>query len=153
MRNKVVLAPIGNNSHSALLESIGLEDTIYNAATKFVRAELVPVDGKDVVNAMNQYIDEHEGVDVRFSLDGINRTKIDDLMKVFITDRGFLSDGKGNYSSDFDACYGWDRVMYEMFEFIAPYLEDGSKFCVYPDSGHWLLVVKNGKAVLAEEEE
>ena len=45
MRNKVVLAPIGNNSHSALLESIGLEDTIYNAATKFVRAELVPVDG------------------------------------------------------------------------------------------------------------
>ncbi len=43
-KNRIVLAPEGNESHSDLLESLGIEDTRENAMTKFVRAELIPFD-------------------------------------------------------------------------------------------------------------
>lgn len=42
LRNKVVLAPEGNESHSDLLESLGIEDINMNAMKVFVRAELIP---------------------------------------------------------------------------------------------------------------
>lgn len=45
LRNKVVLAPEGNESHSDLLESLGIEDNHFNASKTFVRAELTPKDG------------------------------------------------------------------------------------------------------------
>ena len=45
LKNKVVLAPDGNDSHSDLLESLGIKDNNINAMTKFIRAELVPKDG------------------------------------------------------------------------------------------------------------
>ena len=42
LRNKVVLAPEGNESHSDLLNRLGIEDTNMNAMKVFVRAELIP---------------------------------------------------------------------------------------------------------------
>lgn len=42
LKNRVVLAPEGNESHSDLLESLGIEDNHMNAAKTFVRAELLP---------------------------------------------------------------------------------------------------------------
>lgn len=44
LKNKVVLTPEGNESHSDLLESLGIADTHMNAAKTFVRAELIPKD-------------------------------------------------------------------------------------------------------------
>ncbi len=44
LKNKVVLAPEGNESHSDLLESLGIEDIDMNALKTFVRAELIPED-------------------------------------------------------------------------------------------------------------
>lgn len=41
----VTLAPFENQSHSDLLEKMGIEDTSFNAMKKFVRLELVPSDG------------------------------------------------------------------------------------------------------------
>lgn len=41
-KNGVTLAPIYNDSHSKLLESMGIEDNQMNAIKVFVRAELVP---------------------------------------------------------------------------------------------------------------
>ena len=41
----VVLAPMYNESHSRLLEKLGIEDTDFNARKVFVRAELLPDDG------------------------------------------------------------------------------------------------------------
>ena len=38
LKNKVVLAPEGNDSHSDLLESLGIEDDRMNAMKVFVRA-------------------------------------------------------------------------------------------------------------------
>lgn len=42
LKNRVVLAPEGNESHSDLLESLGIQDTHMNATKTFVRAELIP---------------------------------------------------------------------------------------------------------------
>lgn len=42
LKNKVVLAPEGNESHSNLLDSLGIEDNYLNASKVFVRAELIP---------------------------------------------------------------------------------------------------------------
>lgn len=41
-KNRVVLAPSGDESHSSLLEKLNVEDSEFNAAKKFVRAELTP---------------------------------------------------------------------------------------------------------------
>lgn len=42
LKNKVILTPEGNESHSDLLESLGIADTHMNASKTFVRAELLP---------------------------------------------------------------------------------------------------------------
>ena len=41
-KNRVVLAPDGNESHSGLLESLGIRDDYLSASTLFVRVELTP---------------------------------------------------------------------------------------------------------------
>lgn len=43
-KNRVELAPIGNESHSDLLEKLGIDDNYMNASKMFVRAELIPKD-------------------------------------------------------------------------------------------------------------
>ena len=42
LKKRVVIAPGENDSHSDLLESLGIEDNFLNASKTFVRAELVP---------------------------------------------------------------------------------------------------------------
>lgn len=44
-KDKVVLAPIYNESHSTMLEKMKIDDTDFNARKVFVRAELIPYDG------------------------------------------------------------------------------------------------------------
>ena len=44
LKNKVILTPEGNESHSDLLESLEIADTHMNATKTFVRAELIPKD-------------------------------------------------------------------------------------------------------------
>ena len=46
LKNKVVVAPGENDSHSDLLESLGINDDYFGATNVFVRAELVPVNNK-----------------------------------------------------------------------------------------------------------
>lgn len=56
--------------------------------------------------------------------------------------------GTTTYHSFFHATYSWGAVMCAWFESIAPYLKDGSSMLVYPDSGHYEYVVKDGKAIV-----
>lgn len=42
LKNKVVLTPEGNESHSDLLDDLGIDDNHMNASKKLVRAELIP---------------------------------------------------------------------------------------------------------------
>lgn len=49
-KNRVTLAPMYNDSHSRLLESMGIADNQTNAMKVFVRAELVPPDNDKTVD-------------------------------------------------------------------------------------------------------
>lgn len=49
LKNKVVLAPEGRESHSDLLDSLNIDDNHMNASKVFVRAELTPPDGNKAV--------------------------------------------------------------------------------------------------------
>ncbi len=50
LKSKVVIAPGENDSHSDLLESLGIKDDYLNATKTFVRAELVPKNNEWWVN-------------------------------------------------------------------------------------------------------
>ena len=109
-------------------------------------------DEQAVVDALNAYIDENHGNGMVFSLDeyydkGIPRDNLDGLIQYFITDRGFNIVGPGEYYSDFNASYGWETVMMEMFETAAPYLLDGSRMEIEPDFDQDVGVVENGEVI------
>lgn len=55
LKNRVVLAPEGNESHSDLLESLRIEDNHMNATKTFVRAELIPKNN-DKMADINEWI-------------------------------------------------------------------------------------------------
>lgn len=57
LKNRVILAPMYNDSHSALLNKLGIEDNTFNANKVFVRAELVPPDG-DVMADISKWLGE-----------------------------------------------------------------------------------------------
>lgn len=57
----------------------------------------------------------------------------------------FVKYGEGDWSSGFDASYGWETVITGLFEHIAPYLKDGSLLYMEPDNSHYTLKVKDGK--------
>ena len=50
LKNKVVVAPGENDSHSDLLESLGINDDYFGATNVFVRAELIPVNDEWWIN-------------------------------------------------------------------------------------------------------
>lgn len=60
LKNKVVLAPLGNESHSDLLESLNIEDNYFNATKKFVRVELLPPNGQisEDISKWKYYVDQ-----------------------------------------------------------------------------------------------
>jgi len=122
--------------------------------TYSVNVKLIRDDDEALIRKMNEFIRATEADKTRrtdFSLDayrkkGIGTESVEDLMKIFITDRGFESDGV-NFQSDFDACYGWEGVMLEMFKFIAPVLKDGSEIEIWPDEDWQKLYIKDGKVL------
>lgn len=60
LKNKVVLAPEGEESHSDLLESLNIGDNYMNASKVFVRAELTPPDGNKAapINKWSYRVDQ-----------------------------------------------------------------------------------------------
>ena len=54
-KNRVVLAPLGDESHSSLLDSLGVEDSEFNASKKFVRAELTPPDKGIIISDISKW--------------------------------------------------------------------------------------------------
>lgn len=120
-----------------------------------VHVELSYQDEDAVVALMNDYIDENEGSRINFGVDsfaeqGITRDSVSGLMPAFLTMRGMVESDPGVFDASFDARYGWERVMTDMFEYIAPALDDGSIMEVYPDSGRDVLEVQGGEAVWLE---
>lgn len=78
---------------------------------------------------------------------GFDFDKIWDLMSVFFCGWGQRLKETANKDwlySGFDASYGWEQVMMDAFDEIAPYLEEGSEIKIYPDCGCDRGVVNNG---------
>ena len=81
---------------------------------------------------------------------GFNFDNILDLMSVFFcgwSQKLKATADKAWLYSDFETCYGWEGVMIDAFNIIAPYLEDKSEIRIYPDNGCDRAIVKKGKAV------
>lgn len=113
LRNKVVLAPDGNESHSDLLDKLGIDDNRMNAMKTFVRAELTPKNGdksSDVdtwIYKVDQDIvpDWYEKDPGRY--EGELRKIVKEYMKRFKQICGFMwepikTDEKGTYYLLFD---------------------------------------------------
>ena len=112
---------------------------------------------KGAIQALNEHIKNDKRAN--YSLDkyaeqGVTTETFDDLMRIFLAgwkgQEVEITEGKDGfttYKNNFDASYGWESVMIEMFETLTPYLEDGSEFLIYPDSSYDKLIVKNGKFV------
>lgn len=75
----------------------------------------------------------------------------DGLMRSLFTEN-VACDEPGHYTSDFDASYGWEGVMTEAFQAIAPALADGSRLEIYPDAGMHTLLKQDGRVWHSYEE-
>ena len=78
--------------------------------------------------------------------------RFNDLIKVFLVEHqgSFKVEdaevGFTKFSSSFEASYGWERVMIEMFKEIVPYIKDRSRIMIDCDDGWDEFVVANGKS-------
>lgn len=113
------------------------------------------LDMPGAIKALNEHIVNDTSAD--YSLDwyaeqGITTETFDDLMRILLADHQqkvyIHHQGKFTiYESDFNASYGWERVMMEWFDVLAPFLANGSQMLIYPDEDYDKLVIKNGKCV------
>ena len=107
-------------------------------------------DAEAVAEATRNYIKE-TGDWIEWNLDKHPLdVDLDTLVKYVIMDSQFTVEeikGGKEYNSGFDQSYGWEGVMLEWFEHIAPTLRNGSTLWIYPDEDYDKVVVKNGEAV------
>ena len=121
-----------------------------------VTAKLRLVNRRAASTAVRRYIRENDGKGINFSLkehksEGVHTRSFDDLMRIFLA--GWTSypvriDHEGDvdwYNNAFNASYGWESVMTDMFEVLTPHLKSGSSLKIYCDDGFDHLVVCNGK--------
>ena len=93
----------------------------------------------------------------RYSLDecanhGVTTETFDDLIRILLaeTQQTVYIGKEGEftvYDNAFNASYGWECVMIDWFNVLAPYLADGSQMLIYPDSDYDELIIKNGVCV------
>lgn len=104
--------------------------------------------------ALQAKLDRHEEDHVNYNIGhftgelGLSIDNLHDLMGIFFGGwKGKLEPSTTDdwEYADFDASYGWESLMMDAFEEIAPYLADYSVIKIYPDSGCDHGVVKNGK--------
>ena len=120
-----------------------------------IKARFMDEDGAK--KALQAKLDRHEEDHVNYNLDhftgelGLSTDSLHDLMGIFFGGwKGKLETAPApGYRdwlfADFDASYGWESLMMDAFEVIAPYLADGSVIKIYPDSGCAHGTVRKGK--------
>lgn len=110
------------------------------------------------VKAMQKYIKDHDGKGVKFSIDELkkegNKLKtLEDMLRVFFNGWSYcdfeMKQGRKwlKIRNEFNAGYGWESIMLDIFDVISSFLEDGSELWIYPDSDYDHLIVKEGKCV------
>lgn len=112
------------------------------------------IDEEGAIKALNEHM-ATDGADYsleKYAKIGVMPDTFDGLMKILLAEtqgKVFIcQDGRfKTYEHCFNASYGWEGVMMEWFEVLAPYLVDGSEMLIYPDSDYDKLIIKNGKYV------
>lgn len=112
-------------------------------------------DEEGAKKALQAKLDRHVEDFVNYNLDhftvelGLSIDNLHDLMGIFFGGwKGRLETCPGDKEwkyADFDASYGWESLMMDAFEEIAPYLADDSVIKIWPDSGCDHGTVRNGK--------
>ena len=107
-------------------------------------------DEQGAKNALQDKISKgQEGrIDYGLGRAGIDLDSLDCLLRIFFAGWDLQWDDtpvQGLLSSGFDASYGWESVMMDAFDAIAPYLEELSNITIYPDSGKDFGVIVNGE--------
>lgn len=120
-----------------------------------VNVKVCVIDEVGVIRALNKLIKNSKNVN--YSLDkyasiGVTPDTFDGLMRILLAEtQQDISISKKRkyttYDSCFNASYGWECVMMDWFEVMAPYLADGSQMLIYPDEDYDKLVIRNGKCV------
>lgn len=115
------------------------------------------LDEQGAINALRNHIDNDERTNYsldEYEKDGITTETFDDLTRIFLAgwkgqevEISKCNNGFTIYENSFNASYGWESVMMEMFETLTPFLEDDSKLIIYPDSDYDELIVENRKCV------
>lgn len=88
---------------------------------------------------------------------GVETDTVEDLIRICLAgwseinyDHSEIRDEDGKWfeaTNDFDAAYGWEGVMIDMFNLIAPYLVDGSNLFIDIDNDYDEINVVNGKCI------
>lgn len=125
-------------------------------ACYYVKLKVKVTDEESAIKVLNEHIAKDTRTDYSLSAyakQGITTETFDDLMRIFlagwknqevtIEKREIFT----YYSNSFDACYGWESIMMEMFETLTPFLKDGSELLIYPDSDYDRLIVEDGKCI------
>lgn len=91
-----------------------------------------------------------------FNAIGIGTDTFDDLMRIVLASWESTPvkieqiDDYRKYSNDFDASYGWESVMIEVFEALVLVLRDGSTLDLSADNAYVGYAVTDGKLVQKE---
>ena len=123
-------------------------------ACYYVKLKVKVLDEKGAIKALNEHIDKTESF-VNYSLDrykeqGVTTETFDDLMRIFLagwTHQKVTITPKRIYTyyeNEFNASYGWEGVILDMFRVIAPYVKDNSELTMYLDEGYHRLIIRNG---------
>ena len=123
-----------------------------------VNLDVCVIDEQGAIKALQKKIETEDGRGTNYGLEkwaeeGFTTETFDDLMRIFLAgwkgqevDININSDGTTTYSNAFNASYGWQSVMIEMFETLVPYIREDSKLVIYPDSGRCEVTIQNGIA-------
>lgn len=110
-------------------------------------------DEEGAKKALQEKLARHEEERINYNLEhfkeiGIGTDNLPDLMGIFFGGwNGKLTPIENDEwcYADFDSSYGWEGVMMDAFEEIAPYLTNGSVIKIYPDSGCDYGTIRGGK--------
>lgn len=103
-----------------------LQDFVKNTNANF-HLDTFKAEGVDVTSA--------KGL-IQIILAGYKRTPYKDVEEI----GGFRL-----ATNDFDASYGWETLLMDFFEALAPCLEDGSRIYIEPDDDWSEYVIENGE--------
>lgn len=121
-----------------------------------VRLKVNLQDEPGAIKALNDHMKSNTKADYsleEYAKEGVTPDTFNNLMRIFLAgwhghwveiypEKGFTV-----YENDFDASYGWEGVLMDMFEVLTPFVKNGSELFMYVDNDYDRLVVKKGKCV------